>query len=38
MKVSMVTPYAGVWIEMGKILESITIQSVTPYAGVWIEM
>ena len=34
----MVTPYAGVWIEMGKILESITIQSVTPYAGVWIEI
>ena len=33
-----VTPYAGVWIEIlywSRVLVTITV---TPYAGVWIEM
>ena len=34
----LVTPYAGVWIEIS--IESITavLITVTPYAGVWIEI
>ena len=34
----MVTPYAGVWIEI-EMYPSDTIEpNVTPYAGVWIEI
>ena len=34
----MVTPYAGVWIEIDIFLTQVDIQKVTPYAGVWIEI
>ena len=34
----MVTPYAGVWIEMAKIKKQVKRNIVTPYAGVWIEI
>ena len=34
----MVTPYAGVWIEMGDGDTTNTVNTVTPYAGVWIEI
>ena len=34
----MVTPYAGVWIEMDSCLCWIRSVPVTPYAGVWIEI
>ena len=33
-----VTPYAGVWIEMAKDVVNNAIHIVTPYAGVWIEI
>ena len=33
-----VTPYAGVWIEMEKGKSVIYCGNVTPYAGVWIEI
>ena len=33
-----VTPYAGVWIEIGSSNDSKVNASVTPYAGVWIEI
>ena len=33
-----VTPYAGVWIEIGSAPNGSTGVLVTPYAGVWIEM
>ena len=33
-----VTPYAGVWIEIGEGDTTNTVNSVTPYAGVWIEI
>ena len=33
-----VTPYAGVWIEIGIITTVNTGTKVTPYAGVWIEI
>ena len=34
----MVTPYAGVWIEIGKKTVLTARTTVTPYAGVWIEI
>ena len=34
----MVTPYAGVWIEIFVPLFTVVITPVTPYAGVWIEI
>ena len=35
----MVTPYAGVWIEIQKKpMLMVTRTKVTPYAGVWIEI
>ena len=33
-----VTPFAGVWIEMYKCLQTILSPPVTPFAGVWIEI
>ena len=33
-----VTPYAGVWIEIGDGDTTNTVNTVTPYAGVWIEI
>ena len=33
-----VTPYAGVWIEIGKAILSVGFIRVTPYAGVWNEI
>ena len=33
-----VTPYAGVWIEMKSSVLISRTMSVTPYAGVWIEI
>ena len=36
--VSVVTPYAGVWIEIYASDMRPHPQNVTPYAGVWIEM
>ena len=35
---ALVTPYAGVWIEIGVNITAVTPQFVTPYAGVWIEI
>ena len=35
---SSVTPYAGVWIEIGTIFDLCFVICVTPYAGVWIEI
>ena len=34
----MVTPFAGVWIEINVSLPLTGYSSVTPFAGVWIEM
>ena len=34
----MVTPYAGVWIEIMSTLTLVDELIVTPYAGVWIEI
>ena len=34
----MVTPYAGVWIEMLLKVIWMKLINVTPYAGVWIEI
>ena len=34
----MVTPFAGVWIEILQGLEKKLPGQVTPFAGVWIEM
>ena len=34
----MVTPYAGVWIEIVNLGMGRKWRLVTPYAGVWIEM
>ena len=33
----LVTPYVGVWIETCKLLDMLGYGSVTPYVGVWIE-
>ena len=33
-----VTPYAGVWIEIRETLLNFIDILVTPYAGVWIEI
>ena len=33
-----VTPYAGVWIEIGMKSMKCLVEIVTPYAGVWIEI
>ena len=33
-----VTPYAGVWIEIAIVKVRKKSDFVTPYAGVWIEM
>ena len=35
---TIVTPYAGVWIEIGMRWLYRHVRKVTPYAGVWIEM
>ena len=37
-KNEIVTPYAGVWIEMQTQSKSSVAIKVTPYAGVWIEI
>ena len=37
-KLAVVTPRAGVWIEIGIICPKIAIKTVTPRAGVWIEI
>ena len=34
----LVTPYAGVWIEIFVVLILKRRSNVTPYAGVWIEI
>ncbi len=34
----MVTPFAGVWIEIRLIFRISTTDIVTPFAGVWIEI
>ena len=34
----LVTPYAGVWIEIGERRGNHSSYIVTPYAGVWIEI
>ena len=36
--VEIVTPYAGVWIEIVLIISNVYLHLVTPYAGVWIEI
>ena len=33
-----VTPFAGVWIEIGSLDRTPHGRTVTPFAGVWIEM
>ncbi len=33
-----VTPHAGVWIEIPSIKPPVSAHSVTPHAGVWIEI
>ena len=33
-----VTPFAGVWIEMGDVDDIYENVEVTPFAGVWIEI
>ena len=33
-----VTPFAGVWIEIGDSSMADDIANVTPFAGVWIEI
>ncbi len=35
---TIVTPHAGVWIEIGLLPLFISLVSVTPHAGVWIEI
>ena len=37
-KVRDVTPFAGVWIEIGMYSLVVSVYSVTPFAGVWIEI
>ena len=34
----MVTPFAGVWIEIKTGLAALLLLPVTPFAGVWIEI
>ena len=36
--IHIVTPYAGVWIEICNGNRGYYLCSVTPYAGVWIEI
>ena len=36
--ITMVTPYAGVWIEILYNIYEMKVSMVTPYAGVWIEI
>ncbi len=33
-----VTPFVGVWIEMGRSIKVRFIEKVTPFVGVWIEI
>ena len=33
-----VTPFAGVWIEIAKLMPPTRFMRVTPFAGVWIEI
>ena len=33
-----VTPFAGVWIEIGRFCYGVSSDFVTPFAGVWIEI
>ena len=35
---TVVTPRAGVWIEISRASKLVNANSVTPRAGVWIEM
>ena len=35
---AVVTPFAGVWIEILAQQDMIALRAVTPFAGVWIEM
>ena len=37
-KYDTVTPLAGVWIEIAKIMNTVMTLLVTPLAGVWIEI
>jgi len=34
----LVTPLAGVWIEIAPSISTVLTQMVTPLAGVWIEI
>ena len=34
----MVTPFAGVWIEIAFMVDDVEYKRVTPFAGVWIEI
>ncbi len=38
MVIFIVTPLAGVWIEISTLMRRLTPAAVTPLAGVWIEM
>ena len=38
LSLELVTPFAGVWIEIAIPLFVVPIAIVTPFAGVWIEM
>ena len=33
-----VTPFAGVWIEIDRLMLNAKTYNVTPFAGVWIEI
>ena len=38
MKISLVAPYAGAWIEISGVPNGILFICVAPYAGAWIEI
>ena len=38
LKLTIVTPFAGVWIEIGRQIDYQIAAGVTPFAGVWIEI
>ena len=33
-----VAPFAGAWIEIGKVFERYKVNNVAPFAGAWIEI
>ena len=37
MRLRLVTPFVGVWIETHRYCVCMPIESVTPFVGVWIE-